>query len=150
MELVPLGASTKTERTFLVMDNSKIETTHTDDGKRDALVQEAEQAIHGVEVSLVTDPDLKAEMPPFFSKECLKVLFACAAGYFSTTLYGYDVGNFSLYLLGLNVRRSVRCQCHDSIPIILWNQSTWGCYRPRLLPLLRWRDGFCSLWALFI
>ena len=83
------------------MDNSKAETTdptsHIDD-KRDALVHEAEDALHGVEISLVTDPALKAEMPPFFSKECRTVLFACAAGYFATTLYGYDAGMFTFVL----------------------------------------------------
>jgi hypothetical protein len=60
--------------------------------KRDALVHEAEEAVHGVEVSMLTDPRLKAEMPPFFSKQCLRTLSACAAGYFATALYGYDAG----------------------------------------------------------
>jgi len=60
--------------------------------KRDTLVHEAEEAVHGVEVSMLTDPALKAEMPPFFSKQCLRTLGACAAGYFATALYGYDAG----------------------------------------------------------
>jgi hypothetical protein len=80
------------------MDNSKIEqsaepVTHLDD-KRDAIVAEAEEAIHGVQLSMLSDPLLKAEMPSFFSKECLRMLSACMAGYFATMLYGYDAGTF--------------------------------------------------------
>ena len=60
--------------------------------KREALVHEAEEAVHGVQLSMLSDPALKAEMPPFFSRQCLRMLGACAAGYFATTLYGYDAG----------------------------------------------------------
>jgi hypothetical protein len=68
--------------------------SHVDD-KRDELVHEAEEALHGVQLSLLSDPRLKAEMPSFFSKECRKMLGACMAGYFATTLYGYDAGNIT-------------------------------------------------------
>ena len=75
------------------MDSSKVENTTSQlDDKRDALVAEAEEALHGVQLSLLSDPALKAEMPSFFSKECRKMLGACAGGYFATTLYGYDAG----------------------------------------------------------
>lgn len=77
------------------MDPSKVEVadsaSHIDD-KRDALVHEAEEAVHGVQVSMLSDPTLKAEMPSFFSWHCLRLMGACAAGYFATTLYGYDAG----------------------------------------------------------
>jgi len=76
-------------------DPSKVENPDIND-KSDALVHEAEEAIHGVQLSLLSDPALKAEMPSFFSKECRKLLGACAAGYFATTLYGYDAGIFRL------------------------------------------------------
>ena len=79
------------------MDPGKVErvdsTIHVDD-KRDALVAEAEEAIHGVQLSMLSDPTLKAEMPSFFSRECLRMLGACMAGYMATTLYGYDAGIF--------------------------------------------------------
>jgi hypothetical protein len=81
------------------MDPAKVETTnsqHADvpdvNEKHDAIIQEAEEALHGVEMSMLLDPELKAELPPFFSKECRHVLFACASGYFATVLYGYDAG----------------------------------------------------------
>lgn len=81
------------------MDPSKIEqtdaTSHIDD-KRDAIVHEAEEALHGVEISMLSDPALKAEMPPFFSWHCLRLMGACAAGYFATMLYGYDAGILDL------------------------------------------------------
>jgi hypothetical protein len=77
------------------MDPGKVERVdsniHVDD-KRDALVAEAEEAIHGVQLSMLSDPALKAEMPSFFSRECLRMLGACMAGYMATTLYGYDAG----------------------------------------------------------
>lgn len=72
-------------------DPSKVENPDIND-KSDALVHEAEEALHGVQLSLLSDPTLKAEMPSFFSKECRHLLGACAAGYFATTLYGYDAG----------------------------------------------------------
>jgi hypothetical protein len=90
------------------MDASKTEnnsSSHIDD-KRDALVQEAEEALHGVQLSMLSDPALKAEMPPFFSKECRHILSACMAGYFATTLYGYDAGS-SIFLIFPN--RQVLC-----------------------------------------
>jgi hypothetical protein len=77
------------------MDSKKTENVDTGshiDDKRDALVQEAEEAIHGVALSMLADPALKAEMPPFFSRQCLRLLGACSAGYFATVLYGYDAG----------------------------------------------------------
>jgi hypothetical protein len=76
-------------------DPSKVENPDIND-KSDALVHEAEEALHGVQLSLLSDPTLKAEMPSFFSKECRHLLGACAAGYFATTLYGYDAGIFRI------------------------------------------------------
>ena len=73
-----------------------MDTASRIDEKHEGLVHEAEEALHGVQLSLLSDPALKAEMPPFFSRECLKVLGACMAGYFATTLYGYDAGRFHL------------------------------------------------------
>jgi hypothetical protein len=77
------------------MDPSKAERTESNvafDDKRDALVAEAEEALHGVHLSMLSDPLLKQEMPSFFSPECLRMLGACCAGYFATVLYGYDAG----------------------------------------------------------
>jgi hypothetical protein len=83
------------------MDPSKVEqsdNTHMDD-KRDALVAEAEEALHGVQLSMLSDPLLKAEMPSFFSRECLRMIGACMAGYFATMLYGYDAGISRSFLI---------------------------------------------------
>jgi hypothetical protein len=79
------------------MEPSKIEKiefeSHLED-KRDELVVEAEEALRGVQFSMLSDPLLKAEMPSFFSRACLRMLGACMAGYFATMLYGYDAGIF--------------------------------------------------------
>ena len=77
-------------------NKSNIENVESQiDEKRDGLVHE----LHGVQLSLLSDPHLRAEMPPFFFKECAKVLKACVAGYFATTLYGYDASVMS----GINI-----------------------------------------------
>jgi hypothetical protein len=70
--------------------------------KHDSIIQEAEEALHGVQMSMLLDPELKAEVPPFFSKECRHMLFACGSGYFATVLYGYDAG---IYICALEILR---------------------------------------------
>jgi len=67
------------------------QVSHIDD-KTDAIVHKAELAVHGVELSMMADPEIRAEMPGFFSRQCLRAISVCLAGYFSTMLYGYDGG----------------------------------------------------------
>jgi hypothetical protein len=84
------GPNSKTPARMSNLSLEKAESANVD--KADDLAHEAEEAVHGVTLSMLSDPALRAEMPPFFSRDCLRILFACSAGYFATALYGYDAG----------------------------------------------------------